>query len=169
MRSLTLCLAVLMLCSCQAIRDQAGAGAVAGLDNAAGQPVVNAVAAKDPALASTITNEAQASSAKGESWPLLKAILAHWEAIVGLLVGAGSLIPTLIARGKKLKEAIEQKNWLTAASEALSLGVELIKSSGAAPDTALAHAETTIPGQTTIRQAMELGGAKSAVLPEKVA
>ena len=157
---------LVLLTSCLAIKDAAASGATAGLDNAASRPVLDALSTKNTDLANTITQEAHASAATGTSFPWLKAMLAHWDAIVATL-GLGAAGVGWLSRGKQIVALAEQHQYLKAASEAMSLGIEISQAQGVPLVDALNHAATQVNlGTPTIRQAMSAGGASSAVLPD---
>mgnify|MGYP003516436638 FL=1 len=161
--------ALLTMVGCRIIEERAGSGAVTGLDNAASRPVIAAIEAKDPATAQAIIADANANQSAGTAWPWLSSILGHWDAIAAVLaLGAGGT--AYVARGKRVIELTKKHEWLTAASEAMSLGIELSTSKGVPLVDALkSAAQAKLGDGVTIRQAMDAGEAESVNLNTKTA
>lgn len=150
--------------SCQVLRTEAGRGAVAGLDNAASRPVVEAIERQSPEVAAVVTQGAREAEAAGTPFPWLHSILANWEAIAAVLaLGGGGT--AWVARGRKLKQLIADHQWLKASAEAMSLGIEISQAKGVPIVDALKSAAKAKLGSDTIRAAMEKGGAETVRLP----
>lgn len=150
--------------SCQALRTEAGRGAVAGLDNAASRPVIEAIERQAPEVAATVRHDAETAQASGSPWPWMSSILANWEAIAAVLaLGGGGA--AWVARGKRLKQLIADHQWLKVASEAMSLGIEISTAKNVPIVDALKSAAKAKLGSDTIRAAMEKGGAETVRLP----
>lgn len=161
--------ALFAMVGCRIIEERAGSGAVTGLDNAASRPVIAAIEAKDPVIAQAIIADANANQSAGTAWPWLSSILAHWEGIATVLAlgGGGTAI---VAHIKRVIKLTKEHQWLTAASEAMSLGIELAASKGVPIVDALKSAASAKLGDgVTIRQALDLADVEHVNLNTKTA